>query len=190
MNFYKHTGKRIFDISIVFISLIVLSPLYFFTAILIKLFDPGPIIFKQKRVGLNNIAFDFYKFRSMPVGTKNLPSDQVGKINLTWIGKFIRRTSIDELPQLFNILKGDMSLVGPRPAIPTQNELIDLRLEKNVFSVTPGLTGLAQVNSYDGMSIKAKVEFDAAYCEKITLVNDLKIILKTFTYLLKTPPVY
>ena len=95
-------------------------------SILIKLFDPGPIIFKQKRVGMNNKPFYMYKFRSMPVDTKNIASDKINKLNLNFISKFIRRTNIDELPQLFNILKSDISIVGPRPALFSQNYLIEI----------------------------------------------------------------
>lgn len=190
MSFYANKGKRALDLFFIFISLVLLSPLLVLVSVLIKIFDPGPIIFKQKRIGFKGELFDFYKFRSMPVNTKDLPSHKIGSLKLTSIGKLIRRTSIDELPQLFNILKGDMSLVGPRPAIPNQKDLISLRSKNNVFSVLPGLTGLAQISSYDGMTNKSKVLFDAKYCSKISLLNDLKIILKTFTYLLKPPPVY
>lgn len=190
MSFYASKGKRVFDVFFVLLSLILLSPLFILVSVLIKAFDPGPIIFKQSRIGFNGDEFDFYKFRSMPVSTKNLPSDQIGSLKLTWVGKLIRRTSIDELPQLFNILKGDMSLVGPRPAIPVQKELISLRTKSNVFSVLPGLTGLAQISSYDGMTDESKVLFDKSYCSEISLASDLKIIFKTFTYLLKPPPVY
>lgn len=190
MSFYAKKVKRALDLFFIFVSLVLLSPLLVLVSVLIKVFDPGPIIFKQSRIGFRGELFNFYKFRSMPVNTKDLPSDEIGSLKLTWIGKLIRRTSIDELPQLFNIIKGDMSLVGPRPAIPAQKKLIGLRSKNNVFSVLPGLTGLAQISSYNGMTDESKVLFDEKYCSEISLLNDLKIIFKTFTYLLKPPPVY
>lgn len=187
---YKFFGKRTLDILIVFFSFVVLLPLMLIIAVLIKVFDPGPVIFKQHRVGINGEKFEFLKFRSMPVNTGNLPSDEVGKVKLTRIGKFIRRTSIDELPQLVNVLKGDMSIVGPRPPIVSQEELIQLRKENQSITIRPGLTGLAQINSFDGMSIAEKAKFDGLYVRNISFINDVKIILNTFLYLLKPPPVY
>jgi len=159
-------------------------------SVLIKIFDTGPVFFKQIRVGQDRKEFLFYKFRSMPVNTGNLPSDKIGQLKLTWIGKFIRRSNIDELPQLFNILKGDMSVVGPRPPLPDQKELIQLRIQNGSIKIRPGLTGLAQINSFDGMSIEEKANFDAEYTLQISLFNDLKIIFNTFSYLFKPPPVY
>ncbi len=126
----------------------------------------------------------------MPVNTKNLPSDQIGQVKLTWIGKLIRRTSIDELPQLMNIIKGEMSLVGPRPPLPSQLELVEYRRQSGALNVYPGLTGLAQVNSFDGMSDKQKAEFDALYVSKITMTADLIIMFKTILYFFKKPPTY
>lgn len=188
MNTY--TGKRLLDLLIVFVAAVVLLPLMLFIIILMKLFDPGSIIFKQKRVGKEGKLFDFYKFRSMPINTDDIPSDKVGQPKLTWIGKLIRRTNLDELPQLFNILKGDMSIVGPRPPIPSQRELVELRQQNGSIDCRPGLTGLAQIRSFDGMSVAQKAEFDGEYAQKVSLLNDVGIILKTFIYLLKPPPVY
>ena len=188
--FYKNFGKRILDFFIVFCAVVFLSPLIILVALLIKIFDPGPIIFKQQRVGKNGNEFQFYKFRSMPVNTGDLASDEVGKVKLTWLGKFIRRTNIDELPQLFNVLKGDMSIVGPRPPISSQQELLDIRRENGGLECLPGLTGLAQVNSFDGMTVPEKASFDGDYSRKISFWTDVKIILNTFTYLLRPPPVY
>lgn len=187
---YRTFGKRFLDILIVFTSVVFLSPLLLITAILIKLFDPGPIIFSQDRVGRNGVVFRFYKFRSMPVNTGDISSDQLGSVQLTWIGKLIRRTNIDELPQLLNILKGDMSIVGPRPPIPTQDELIQCRKRNRAIECIPGLTGLAQIRSYDGMAIEEKAKLDGIYAENISFFNDVKIIIGTFSYLLKPPPVY
>ncbi len=139
---------------------------------------------------MNGKLFYMYKFRSMPVNTKNIASDKIKELNLNFVGKFIRRTNIDELPQLLNILKSDMSFVGPRPSLPSQNDLIEIRLKKGVLSFKPGMTGLAQISSYDGMSINTKVDFDKEYINSISLTTDVSIILKTFSYLLKPPPLY
>lgn len=190
LTFYQRFGKRFFDLFIVVFATLVLSPFMLLIALMIKVFDPGPIIFKQKRVGRGGSVFDFYKFRSMPVNTGDLPSDKVGQVQLTWIGKFIRRTNLDELPQLFNVLKGDMSIVGPRPPIPSQTELTDLRRDNGALHCRPGLTGLAQVSSFDGMSVPEKAAFDGKYADSVSFWGDVRIILRTFVYLLKPPPVY
>lgn len=187
---YAKLMKRVLDIFIVVFACVFLSPFIILVALLIKVFDPGPIIFKQKRIGKNAESFDFYKFRSMPVNTGDVPSDQLGKVQLTWIGKFIRRTNLDELPQLFNVLKGDMSIVGPRPPITSQLQLIELRQQNGAILCRPGLTGLAQVSSFDGMTVDQKAAYDGEYAQNITFFGDIKIILRTFIYLLKPPPVY
>ena len=187
---YRLFGKRLFDTGIVFLAVILLSPVMILIAILIKIFDTGPIFFKQSRIGRNGKEFWFYKFRSMPVNTGDLPSDKIGDIKFTGIGKFIRRTNLDELPQLLNILRGDMSVVGPRPSIPSQLELLEIRKKNGSINALPGLTGLAQISSFDGMSVSEKAEFDGIYAKNISLWSDIKIILRTFGYLLKPPPVY
>ena len=187
---YTTIGKRLLDVFIVLLAIITLLPAILFIIVLIKLFDPGPIIFKQKRVGQGGKLFDFYKFRSMPVNTGDMPSDKVGKVKLTWVGRFIRRTNLDELPQLFNIFKGDMSIVGPRPSIPSQAELVQLRQKNGAIHSRPGLTGLAQIMSFDGMSVAEKAELDGKYAKQTTFLHDVGIILRTFLYLLKPPPVY
>lgn len=187
---YRNWGKRFVDIIAAVCAFIVLMPILALIAILIKVFDPGPIIFRQQRIGRRGESFTFFKFRSMPVNTGDIPSDQVGQIKLTWIGRVIRRTNLDELPQLFNILRGDMSIVGPRPPIPSQTELLQERASNGADACRPGLTGLAQISSFDGMSVQQKAEFDGEYAANITFINDVLIILKTFGYLLKPPPVY
>lgn len=187
---YVRFGKRILDLLIALIAIILLSPLLLVIAILITIFDSGPIIFKQLRSGKNGKKFWFYKFRSMPVNTGDIASDAVGSIRLSAIGKFIRRTNLDELPQLFNIIKGDMSIVGPRPPIPSQVELLECRSINGSLKLVPGLTGLAQIKSFDGMSVQQKAAFDGEYADKISFIVDISIILKTFLYLLKPPPVY
>ena len=187
---YKKFGKRFFDIFLSTAAMLILSPPMVFISLLIKITDPGSIIFKQSRIGRGGQEFEFYKFRSMPVNTGDVSSDKVGDVRIGRVGKFIRRTSIDELPQLFNILLGDMSIVGPRPAIPSQTELINLRKNNNSIQCLPGLTGYAQINSFNGMSVKEKADLDEEYANSISLINDLKIIIRTFSYLSKPPPVY
>lgn len=187
---YQAFFKRLTDIALSIIALLLLSPILILTTICIKVCDHGPIIFVQRRIGRHGQTFFFFKFRSMPVNTGDIPSDQIGALKLTWIGSLIRRTNIDELPQLLNILCGDMSIVGPRPALPSQTELTGCRQENGALGCRPGLTGLAQVNAYDGMSTGEKAVFDGRYASAITFRNDVSIVLKTFLYLLKPPPRY
>ena len=187
---YRHGLKRAIDVVGAAAALLLLSPLMLLIAVAIRIWDPGPVIFSQRRVGVGGRPFDFYKFRSMPVNTGDIPSHLVGDIRLTWIGRLIRRSNLDELPQLWNILKGDMSLVGPRPPIPSQDELIELRRRNGALACRPGLTGWAQVNSYDGMSVAAKAEFDGEYARRLSFGRDALIVLRTFGYLLKPPPKY
>ncbi|MBO4608775.1 MAG: undecaprenyl-phosphate glucose phosphotransferase [Lachnospiraceae bacterium] len=178
--------KRLFDIFASFIGIVLTSPIMLVVAILIKLTSKGPVIFKQERIGLHNKPFKMYKFRSMRVQsekkekkgwtTKNDP-------RVTSVGRFIRKTSIDELPQLFNILKGDMSLVGPRPERPQFVEKFMEEIPRyNVkHQVRPGLTGWAQVNGLRGdTSIRKRVEYDIYYIENWSFLFDIKIILMTF----------
>jgi O-antigen biosynthesis protein WbqP len=187
---YRLFFKRLIDVVASLMTSILLLPLLLLVALLIKLFDPGPIIFMQRRVGKEGKLFNFYKFRSMPVNTGDIPSDKLSDINLTLVGKIIRRTNIDELPQLFNIVKGDMSIVGPRPPIPNQRELIELRRMNGALNCKPGLTGLAQVNSFDGMNVEEKVAFDAKYAADMSFKMDALIVLCTVGYLFKSPPKY
>jgi len=187
---YSGFLKRAFDITVAAGSLILFSPLMAVVAILIKLEDGGPVFFRQKRTGKGGREFEFLKFRSMPVDAANLPSVDAGAIKVTRIGRFIRRTNIDELPQLFNVLRGEMSIVGPRPAIQSQTALLSLRKEHGADNCTPGLTGLAQVNAYDGMPETEKASLDGEYAAGVSFVKDLKIIGRTFSYLTRKPPVY
>ncbi len=189
-DMYSNWGKRAFDIFFSLIALIVLSPILICISFLILLFEGGPVIFKQDRVGRFGKTFVLFKFRSMPIDTNSIPSDQIGMIKIGCIGRFIRRTCVDELPQLFNVLRGDMSIVGPRPSLTQQIELISLRFENGVSICRPGLTGLAQINAFDGMSVVQKAGLDTQYVQNITLSQDVKIIFATFLYLLKPPPVY
>jgi lipopolysaccharide/colanic/teichoic acid biosynthesis glycosyltransferase len=187
---YRRLGKRFLDLAISAPALTVLSPFMLLISLVIRAEDGGPILFRQKRVGAEEIPFTIYKFRSMPVDSAELPSRVAGSLRITRTGAIIRRLNVDELPQLINIVKGDMSVVGPRPALPTQHDLLRLRKECNAMGQRPGLTGLAQINSYDGMDEVNKAFFDSVYCQSITFVTDLRIIIKTFKYLTKRPPTY
>lgn len=182
--------KRLFDIVLAVFLIILLLPLYFLIGIIIFIQDFGTPIFKQMRVGKNGKEFMFYKFRSMPLRTPNVESHEKDKLKITPFGKFIRRTNLDELPQFFNVLKGDMSFIGPRPPIPSQENLIKLRRENKSLFLKPGLTGWAQVNSYDNMPEEVKAKFDGEYAKRISLRMDLLILLKTAVYFTKKPPTY
>lgn len=174
--------KRFFDIILSLVAIIVFSWLLIIIAIAIVVENKGNILFKQKRIGKNKKEFYIYKFRTMKVSTpKDVPTHLLDNPDsyITKIGGFLRKTSLDELPQLFNILKGDMSIVGPRPALWNQFDLIDLRDKNGSNSVRPGLTGWAQVNGRDELPIDVKAGFDGEYIKKMSIVFDIKIILMT-----------
>lgn len=187
---YRRIGKRILDLGLASVATLLLLPVMLVIIALIKSTDPGPVFFVQRRVGTGGRQFRLYKFRSMPVDIGDLPSSEVGDIPMSRVGRLVRRTNLDELPQLFNVLAGDMSLVGPRPPLPAQERLIEMRRRNGALRCRPGLTGLAQVNSFDGMSESEKSAFDGKYARSITLLGDLSIIFRTFAYLAKRPPVY
>lgn len=180
--------KRLFDIILSFIAIIIFAVPMVVVSIVIKITSKGPILFTQKRVGKNGEYFEIYKFRSMSIDTPNVSTEDLGDPTsyITPVGKFIRKTSIDELPQLFNIIKGDMSIVGPRPALYNQYELIEMRDNVNVNSVRPGLTGYAQVMGRDFISDKEKVDYDQYYVDNKSVLLDIKIIWMTFFSVLKT----
>ncbi|MCL5779530.1 MAG: sugar transferase [Firmicutes bacterium] len=161
--------------------LIILAPLMLLVAVAIRLDSRGPAIFKQTRVGQFDRFFTIYKFRTMHVGTPDLPSEMVQKDDrrFTRLGKFFRRLSIDELPQLFNIIKGDMNFIGPRPALHNQDKLIAMRKKAGVNRLKPGVTGWAQVNGRDNIPLERKVELDKFYLDHHSLVLDLKILWLT-----------
>ena len=174
--------KRFFDIILSLVAIIVFSWLLIIIAIAIVVEDKGNILFKQKRIGKNKKEFYIYKFRTMKVSTpKDVPTHLLDNPEsyITKIGGFLRKTSLDELPQLFNILKGDMSIVGPRPALWNQFDILDLRDKNGSNSVRPGLTGWAQVNGRDELPIDVKAGFDGEYIKKMSIVFDIKIILMT-----------
>ena len=182
--------KWLFDRVLAICLIVTLMPIYIIIAIIIFLQDRGKPIFKQMRVGKNGNQFMFYKFRSMPLKTPSVESHERDKLKITPFGKFIRRSNLDELPQFFNVLKGDMSFIGPRPPIPSQENLIALRRENKSLFLNPGLTGWAQVNSYDNMSEEAKAKFDGEYADRISLKMDVLILFETVVYFTKKPPTY
>ena len=184
--------KRVFDIVISFVLLIVFSPVFAFAALLVKLTSPGPLFFAQERLGLNKRRFLTYKFRTMIPNAEqmiaqlehlNEVSGPVFKIwndpRVTPAGKFLRRTSIDELPQLFNVLKGDMSLVGPRPMAVRDYEGFSEDWQRRRFSVRPGITCLWQVNGRSSVSFQQWMELDMQYIEQWSFWLDFKILLQT-----------
>lgn len=190
VGFYETVGKRAFDFLVSSFSIVVLAPVFVSVAAAIKLEDRGPVIFLQERTGRNGGRFSIYKFRSMAVGTPNVPSGEFQTRTVTRVGRLIRRTNIDELPQLYNIVRGDMSVVGPRPPLPAQTDVIEARRSNGALAVLPGLTGWAQINSYDGMAPLEKARMDGEYASALSLRHDLSIIMRTFVYILKPPPKY
>lgn len=173
--------KRVLDFIISLFALIILSPLFLIVSVCILISDGSPVFFRQKRVGKNNELFEIYKFRTMKRGTENVASNDLSDANvkITKFGKILRATSIDELPQLLNILNGTMSLIGPRPLIPEETKIRELRKKYNVYSVRPGITGWAQVNGRDNVSSEKKALLDKEYVEKQSLMFDIKIFFMT-----------
>lgn len=173
--------QRFFDFLISLVLLILLSPIFLIVAILIKLNSKGPVFFVQDRIGKNNDIFKLYKFRTMKVGTPNLATDKLGNAQsyLTAVGKALRKTSLDELPQLINIIKGDMTFVGPRPALYNQYNLKELRTKAGVHVLLPGITGWAQINGRDHNDDAQKTELDRYYLEHKSFILDIKIVVMT-----------
>ena len=171
---------RFFDIILSSIGLIIGLPL-FFIIILLALFDTGSPFFLQKRVGQNRKPFILFKFRTMNKDTISVASHLASTSSITPLGRFLRKTKLDELPQFWNVLKGDMSLVGPRPSLFNQEELIKARERLNVYAVRPGITGLAQVNDIDMSTPKLLAITDAEMISKITVANYFKYIFLTFS---------
>ena len=185
---YKKFIKRLLDIVLSLAGIIVLSPLLIVIVLCIKFTSPGPIFFKQKRVGVHKTYFNILKFRSMRIDTpKDVPTHLLSDPDqyITGIGKFLRKTSLDELPQLFNILKGDMSVIGPRPALWNQYDLIAERDKYGANDVVPGLTGWAQVNGRDELEIDVKARLDGEYVQRMSFLFDCKCFFMTITSVLK-----
>lgn len=181
--------KRIIDFILSLVALIILSPLFLILALWIKLDSKGPVFFKQKRIGVNRTFFQIYKFRTMLAETPDdMPTHLLENpdVFITKSGKFLRKTSLDELPQLINILKGEMAVIGPRPALWNQDDLADERDKYGVNGVLPGLTGWAQINGRDELPIDVKAQLDGEYIEKMGFWFDLKCFFGTFISILKS----
>lgn len=177
----RMTGKRIFDIVLALTASVFLLPLLIVLCILVRLTSRGPAIYWSIRVGRDNRIFRMPKLRSMSHGAPEVATHLFISVHqfLTPIGQFLRRTSLDELPQLFSILAGDLSFTGPRPALFNQNDLIDLRTTLGIHKLMPGLTGWAQINGRDGLTLEEKVRFDAEYLRRQSFLFDLWILLLT-----------
>lgn len=187
---YKHFFKRFFDILISLLGLIICSPIFIVVAIAVKIDSKGPVLFKQKRIGKNGRVFDIYKFRSMCVGAENTGSGVYsgkGDARVTKVGKFLRATSLDELPQFLNLLKGDMSLIGPRPPLTYHPWVYDNYSEeqKRMFNVRPGITGWAQVNGRKEVEWNKRIELNVWYVDHVSFWLDIKIIFMTVFKVLK-----
>ena len=180
--------KRIIDFILSFIALILLIPLWIIFSIIIKAESRGPILFKQKRIGKNKEYFYILKFRTMRTDTpKDIPTHLLNDADsyITKFGNFLRKTSLDELPQIINILKGDMSIIGPRPALWNQDDLVAERDKYGANDVLPGLTGLAQISGRDELEIPVKAKIDGDYVKDMSLKLDIKIFFKTITKVFK-----
>jgi O-antigen biosynthesis protein WbqP len=181
--------KRFYDFVLSLIGLIVLSPLFLLLIILIKIDSKGPILFRQKRIGRNKTHFYILKFRTMRIDTpKDTPTHMLENPQqwITKVGKFLRKTSLDELPQIINILKGNMSIIGPRPALWNQIDLIEERDKYGVHDLYPGLTGYAQINGRDELPIPEKAKLDGYYVIHISLLLDIKIFFGTIVSIFKS----
>ena len=186
---YKDGLKRGIDFLLSLVGIIVLSPIFLILCIAIKIDSKGPVIFKQKRVGKNKSHFYIYKFRTMKVDTpQETPTHFLSNPDffITRVGKFLRKTSLDELPQLFNILKGDMAVIGPRPALWNQYDLIEERDKYHANDIRPGLTGLAQISGRDELEIDYKARLDGQYTANITPIMDLKCFFGTIISVFKS----
>jgi O-antigen biosynthesis protein WbqP len=173
--------KRLFDIILSFSLLLVFTIPILFIAMMVKITSRGPALYASERVGVNNAIFRMFKFRTMKIDTPQVATHLMENPEqyLTSVGKFLRKTSLDELPQLLNILKGDMSFVGPRPALFNQHDLVELRTRKGISSLVPGLTGWAQINGRDELPVLVKVEYDEYYYKNHSFFMDIKILFMT-----------
>lgn len=181
--------KRIIDVILSIIGLVVLSPFIVVLIVVMKLDSKGPILFKQKRVGINKTHFDILKFRTMKIDTpQDIPTHLLENPDqwITRTGKILRKTSLDELPQIINILKGEMSIIGPRPALWNQYDLIEEREKYGANDIKPGLTGLAQIKGRDELSIPDKAKLDGEYVERLGFKEDVKCFFGTITSILKS----
>ena len=185
---YKRFGKRALDLLLSGLGLVVLSPLFLIISIAIKVEDPGPVFFRQKRVGIHKTYFNIVKFRSMRQDTPHDMPTHLLNDPQRWItktGRFLRKTSLDELPQIAQIFTGKMSIIGPRPALWNQNDLIAERDKYGANDITPGLTGWAQVNGRDELEIEEKARLDGEYAQNISFGMDMKIFWMTVKNVLR-----
>ena len=186
---YKNFLKRVFDIVISGFGILVLALPMLALVVAIKLDSPGPVLFKQKRVGINKSHFNILKFRTMRIDTpRDMPTHMLENPEqwITKVGGFLRKTSLDELPQIFNIFVGQMSIIGPRPALWNQFDLIEERDKYGANDVRPGLTGWAQINGRDELEIPVKAKLDGEYVEKLSFLFDCKCFFGTITSVLKS----
>ena len=186
---YEHFVKRLLDKIISSIGIVFLALPILIIAIIIKFDSPGPVFFKQKRIGINKKCFFIYKFRTMRIDTpKDTPTHLMKDPEkyITKIGKFLRKTSLDELPQVYNILTGDMSIIGPRPALWNQDDLVAQRDKYGANSIKPGLTGLAQISGRDELEITEKARLDGEYVKNMSFLFDCKCFFKTIFSILKS----
>ena len=186
---YRKYGKRILDILLSGCGIVVLAPVYLVIALAIKMDDPGPVFFRQKRVGIHKSHFQIMKFRTMKMETPHdMPTHllQNPEQYITRVGKVLRKTSLDELPQILQIFTGKMSIVGPRPALWNQFDLIEERDKYGANDVRPGLTGWAQINGRDELPIDVKARLDGEYVEKLSFAFDCKIFLGTIFSVLRS----
>ena len=179
--------KRIFDLILALVMMLILAPLFLLAILVVRLTSEGPVLFRTRRVGKNSTLFTMYKFRTMRINTPQVATHLLKKPDqfLAPMGGFLRRTSLDELPQLINVLRGDMSLVGPRPALFNQDDLIALRTARGVNMLTPGITGWAQVNGRDSLPITEKVKLDEWYLKNRSFWLDLKVVGMTVVKVLR-----
>lgn len=185
---YQKCVKRMIDIVLSFIGIVVLSPLFLVLILMIKVDSKGPIFFRQKRVGIHKTYFHILKFRTMYIDTpKDMPTHLLANPDqyITKVGKFLRKTSLDELPQMINILKGDMSIIGPRPALWNQDDLIAERDKYGANDVMPGLTGWAQINGRDELAIEVKAKLDGEYVKRLSFAFDVKCFFGTIFSVLR-----
>ena len=186
---YQKFGKRLIDLILSGCGIVVLSPVYLILALAIKIDDPGPILFRQKRVGIHKSHFHIMKFRTMKMETpRDMPTHMLENPEqyITRVGKILRKTSLDELPQIFQIFTGEMSIIGPRPALWNQFDLIAERDKYGANDVRPGLTGWAQINGRDELPIDVKARYDGEYVENLSFLFDCKCFFGTIASVLKS----
>lgn len=178
MSFYRTRGKRMLDVAVAGLALLLTSPLHLLCALAVGATSGRPIYFTQERAGTNNVPFRLFKFRTMLIGTHEASGGYPTEAMITPVGRLMRKTSLDEVPQLMNILRGDMSIVGPRPTLPEQATRYSPR-QRGRLAVRPGLTGLAQVRYRNSAPWSVRIESDLEYIEKVSFWNDLKIVAVT-----------